>query len=561
MQEQENELKADETQETSSLEPKHENASNESKDEIESKEDPQPIQGEAKQKNDESDDQYEDVEDDEEKKPDEKSDAKVGQTRRNRAARNRRNRKVNQKDPNYIPRKAYFYEHDNRDDDQNEVKEEDKSQKEIQIEEATHPSNESKPKILNKRINGNKNKSTRNKFKIDASKIDNEPWAHDKFDESEQTPKSETEIVKKYGYDIRKEAKLPEEAIDSKANEQTPKSKESKNLKHQASKSSNGAKKADDSSKINGSNDVKAKKDSNQANRRKSQPKSNNGSARREDNEINQRNLSNRPNNGRNYSEHDNRTTKAADSEYRRSNGRRIDGNPGDDVDKQEEEEDDDMRRKFLNLRRRLPPRRRDDESPNDDDYRTPTNSNNSNSNKGVRRYNQRFEEAPKSNRFVKKFDSVENDRYVRSTNDGQKKQQINQQHQQHQQRASDFSKRYSARDQKQFDDYRQNVYNNHQQTPSNNYSQYYYQQQQPNHYTNNNNWSKNSYQVSNNVVPVAPQPMKYVPGKEFVPQYAAPFFYPSGQSNHQPFQVHENKQYQSTQVIIFLFFLFFIYN
>jgi hypothetical protein len=119
-------------------------------------------------KND-SDSQYEDVEDDEvnveaaapelelesEAKGDEKAAAK--------------------KDPANIPRKGYFFEHDNRDGDDDNAKE--------------------------------KRPGQRRRFeRFSAARGNiNDKWTHDRFDERQQQPKSRSELVKRYGYDIREE--------------------------------------------------------------------------------------------------------------------------------------------------------------------------------------------------------------------------------------------------------------------------------------------------------------------------------------------------------------------
>ncbi|CAF0938205.1 unnamed protein product [Brachionus calyciflorus] len=76
------------------------------------------------------------------------------------------------KDPANIPRKGYFFEHDNREDEQ---------------------SDNSKKKNTNRNFN--------RKFRGNI----NEKWSHDRFDERQQQPKSKNELVRRYGYDIREE--------------------------------------------------------------------------------------------------------------------------------------------------------------------------------------------------------------------------------------------------------------------------------------------------------------------------------------------------------------------
>lgn len=77
-------------------------------------------------------------------------------------------------DPSNIPRKGYFFEHDTRQDEENSV---------------------------NKNKNGKKKFNKKNRDKGDI----NQKWAHDRFDERQQQPKSRVELVKRYGYDIREE--------------------------------------------------------------------------------------------------------------------------------------------------------------------------------------------------------------------------------------------------------------------------------------------------------------------------------------------------------------------
>ena len=73
------------------------------------------------------------------------------------------------KDPAYVPRKGVFYEHDNRDCEEEEEESEENLKRK-----------EEKPK--------------------------NKKWLHDKFRENEQAPKSNTELTHVYGYNIRVES-------------------------------------------------------------------------------------------------------------------------------------------------------------------------------------------------------------------------------------------------------------------------------------------------------------------------------------------------------------------
>lgn len=83
------------------------------------------------------------------------------------------------KNPQYIPKRGMFYEHDDRIDPADEVEGEGEE--------------EEKPD-LKKKI-----------WKADAA----EKWGHDKFMEMEQTPKNQDELVAAYGYDIRDEDNAP----------------------------------------------------------------------------------------------------------------------------------------------------------------------------------------------------------------------------------------------------------------------------------------------------------------------------------------------------------------
>merc|ERR1719270_1685634 len=85
------------------------------------------------------------------------------------------------KNPQYIPKRGMFYEHDDRIDPADEEDEEGEEKEKLEA--------EAKKKI----------------WKADtASK-----WGHDKFMELEQLPKGEEELVAAYGYDIRDEDNAP----------------------------------------------------------------------------------------------------------------------------------------------------------------------------------------------------------------------------------------------------------------------------------------------------------------------------------------------------------------
>merc|ERR1740129_1485800 len=79
------------------------------------------------------------------------------------------------KNPQYIPKRGMFYEHDDRIDPEDEKEEEEKVE-------------------IKKKV-----------WKSDTT----EKWGHDKFQETDQIPKSKDELVTVYGYDIRNEDNAP----------------------------------------------------------------------------------------------------------------------------------------------------------------------------------------------------------------------------------------------------------------------------------------------------------------------------------------------------------------
>lgn len=89
------------------------------------------------------------------------------------------------RNPQYIPKRGIFYEHDDRTLDDPDAE---------SNEEEADPNNE-------------------NKIEKDAPKVtkkvweekDGEKWGHDLYIEKEQLPKSKQELVNAYGYDIRNE--------------------------------------------------------------------------------------------------------------------------------------------------------------------------------------------------------------------------------------------------------------------------------------------------------------------------------------------------------------------
>lgn len=80
---------------------------------------------------------------------------------------------VDKRNPQYIPKKGNFYEHDNRADNEKNAENEEKK---VEKSGGKHE----KRNVADK-------------------------WTHDCYDENEQSPKSKSELVSKYGYDIRNE--------------------------------------------------------------------------------------------------------------------------------------------------------------------------------------------------------------------------------------------------------------------------------------------------------------------------------------------------------------------
>ena len=101
--------------------------------------------------------------------------------------------------PQYIPKKGTFYEHDDR-----TVEDLDANEK---------PENSENLDNSNEALsNSSKILSTQNQ-KVTPKQVkkakDADRWTHDRFNEMEQAPKSRTELVSSYGYDIRNEDCAP----------------------------------------------------------------------------------------------------------------------------------------------------------------------------------------------------------------------------------------------------------------------------------------------------------------------------------------------------------------
>lgn len=93
--------------------------------------------------------------------------------------------------PQYIPKKGTFYEHDDRTlEDEEDSKGGDES---LNNEELSGAGGDRK-------VDKNAVSKATKKWQASADR-----WTHDRFDESEQAPKSRAELVSAYGYDIRSE--------------------------------------------------------------------------------------------------------------------------------------------------------------------------------------------------------------------------------------------------------------------------------------------------------------------------------------------------------------------
>lgn len=161
-----------------------------------------------------SDSQYTDIDDDEddtnhpqpdssqtnEQKPSNDED----QSKSTKPAKTQKQRK----DPANIPRKGYFFEHDDREDEKDQTKQENPTEpvKNPQPrQDRPKPQNQRKPigkkaaQTRQTRHNSNQNEN------LEREEESKDRWAHDRFDLTQQQPKSKTELVKRYGYDIREE--------------------------------------------------------------------------------------------------------------------------------------------------------------------------------------------------------------------------------------------------------------------------------------------------------------------------------------------------------------------
>ncbi|CRL05052.1 CLUMA_CG018128, isoform A [Clunio marinus] len=101
--------------------------------------------------------------------------------------------------PQYIPKKGTFYEHDDRTvEDLDSVE---------QQENPENPTNSNEALSTSSKILSTQNQKVTPK-QVKKTK-DTDRWTHDRFNENEQAPKSRAELVSAYGYDIRNEDCAP----------------------------------------------------------------------------------------------------------------------------------------------------------------------------------------------------------------------------------------------------------------------------------------------------------------------------------------------------------------
>lgn len=102
------------------------------------------------------------------------------------------------KNPQYIPKKGVFYEHDDRSHDVEDKKQSTSSDKKgEETIEVKEPSSNKKTAVQEKPTDARRN-NRRQRTEADR-------WNHDLFRDEKQKPKSKTELINAYGYDIRQE--------------------------------------------------------------------------------------------------------------------------------------------------------------------------------------------------------------------------------------------------------------------------------------------------------------------------------------------------------------------
>lgn len=102
------------------------------------------------------------------------------------------------KNPQYIPKKGVFYEHDDRSHDANSKKQPSTSVKKDEEIVETKESTSSKK-------SGTQERTTENRRGNRRQRTENDRWNHDLYKDEKQKPKSKSELITAYGYDIRQE--------------------------------------------------------------------------------------------------------------------------------------------------------------------------------------------------------------------------------------------------------------------------------------------------------------------------------------------------------------------
>lgn len=102
--------------------------------------------------------------------------------------------------PQYIPKKGTFYEHDDRTVEDDDVVE--------QQENSENPANSNEALSNSSKVLSTQNQKVTPK-QVKKTKDTADRWNHDRFNEMEQAPKSRSELVSAYGYDIRNEDCAP----------------------------------------------------------------------------------------------------------------------------------------------------------------------------------------------------------------------------------------------------------------------------------------------------------------------------------------------------------------
>lgn len=99
--------------------------------------------------------------------------------------------------PQYIPKKGTFYEHDDRTAEDMDAPE--------RIESPESVTNNTETPAKDSKVLQLSNQKAQSAKVAKKTKDIADRWTHDRFNENEQAPKSRAELVSSYGYDIRNE--------------------------------------------------------------------------------------------------------------------------------------------------------------------------------------------------------------------------------------------------------------------------------------------------------------------------------------------------------------------